>query len=105
ATVGFRGPDRQPWATDSAVVHDDDGTVLLTAGESVLTVPVPAPWPSAATQRDAAQLVAALRVARTQSFEMPSPLPPPPEIEVPRRPGLLYPAWLLSVTVALLIIG
>ena len=104
ATVGFRGLDRQPWAMDSAVVHDDGGSVVLTVGESVLTVPVPPPWPSPAAQRTADQLVAALRDARTQSFEI-SPLPPPPEIEAPRRPVLLYPAYLLSVIATLLVVG
>ncbi|GIE95014.1 hypothetical protein [Paractinoplanes rishiriensis] len=104
AAVGFRGPDRQPWATDSAVVHDDSGTVVLTAGESVLTVPVPPPWPSAESQRNADQLVAALRDARSQSFEI-SPLQPPPEIEVPRRPVALYLSWLASVVLTVLILG
>jgi hypothetical protein len=104
AAAGFRGVDRQPWATDSAVLHDDGGSVLLTAGESVLTVPVPPPWPASATQRTADELVAALRVARTRSFEI-SPLAPPPEIAVPRRPFALYPAWLLTVVVTVLIVG
>ncbi|MEU4240132.1 hypothetical protein [Actinoplanes sp. NPDC026619] len=103
AAVGFRGPDRQPWATDSAVVHDDAGTVLLTAGESVLTVPVPPPWPSPESQRSADQLVAALREARNQSFAI-RPLPPPPVVEVPRRPVPLYGAWLLSVVLTVLIL-
>ena len=103
AAVGFRGPDRQPWATDSAVVHDDAGTVLLTAGESVLTVPVPPPWPSPESQRTADELVAALRDARNRSFAI-SPLPPPPAIETPRRPWALYLAWLASVGAALLIL-
>jgi hypothetical protein len=104
AAVGFRGPDRQPWATDSAVVHDDAGTVLLTAGESVLTVPAPPPWPSPESQRSADQLVAALRDARNQSFAI-SPLPPPPHVDVPRRPLPLYGAWLLSVVLTALILG
>ena len=104
ASVGFRGCDRQPWATDSAVVHDDRGSVVLTAGESVLTVPAPAPWPSTAEQRSADQLVAALREARTRSLAI-SPLPAPPEIDVPRRPTALYPACLLSVVAALLMVG
>ncbi|GAA2637310.1 hypothetical protein [Paractinoplanes durhamensis] len=104
AALGFRGPDRQPWANDSAVVHDDAGTVLLTAGESVLTVPVPPPWPKPASQRSADQLVAALRVARNQSFAI-SPLPPPPDVEVPSRPIKLYGAWLLSVVLTVLILG
>lgn len=104
AAVGFRGVDRQPWATDSAVLHDDRGSVLLTAGESVLTVPVPAPWPPKSGQRTADELVAALRVARTRSFEI-SPLAPPPEIAAPRRPFALYPAWALTVAVTMLIVG
>jgi hypothetical protein len=103
ATVTFRGVDRQPWATDSAVVHDDRGSVLLTAGESVLTVPAPAPWPARADQRTADQLVAALRVARTRSFEL-SPLGPPPEIELPRRPLALLPALVLTVAAACAIV-
>ena len=104
AAIGFRGPDRQPWATDSAVVHDDAGTVVLTAGESVLTVPVPPPWPSAESQRSADQLVAALRDARSQSFVI-SPLPPPPMIEVPGRPISLFTAWVVSVVVTVLVLG
>ncbi len=104
AAVGFAGPDRQPWAMDSAVVHDDTGTVVLTAGASVLTVPVPPPWPSPDSQRSADQLVAALRDARSQSFAI-SPLPPPPEIEVPRRPLPWYAAWLVSVVLSVLILA
>jgi hypothetical protein len=104
ATVTFTGVDRQPWATDSAVLHDDRGSVLLTAGESVLTVPAPAPWPARAGQRTADQLVAALRVARTRSFEL-SPLAPPPEIDLPGRPLAIYPALALTVLAALLIVG
>jgi hypothetical protein len=42
-------------------------------------------------------------VARTRSFEL-SPLPPPPEIEVPRRPVVLWPALGLTVAAALLIV-
>jgi hypothetical protein len=104
AAVGFRGPDRQPWATDSAVLHDDEGTVLLTAGEAVLAVPVPPPWPPGGAQRTADQLVAALREARTQSFAI-SPLPPPPEIETPRRPLPLAAVWALTVAAALVIVA
>ncbi|NMO51552.1 hypothetical protein HH310_10155 [Actinoplanes sp. TBRC 11911] len=103
ASVGFRGRDRQPWATDSAVVYDDDGTIVLTAGASVLTVPVPAPWPSPQAQRSADQLVAALRDARQQSFAI-SPVPPPPEIDVPHRPVALLLAWALSVVATTLIV-
>jgi hypothetical protein len=96
--------DRQPWATDSAVLHDDRGSVLLTAGEAVLTVPAPSPWPAGAAQRTADELVAALRVARTRSLEI-SPLGPPPEITVPRRPLALYPVWLCTVAVTMVIVG
>jgi hypothetical protein len=103
ASVGFRGRDRQPWAADSAVVYDDDGTIVLTAGESVLTVPVPAPWPSTQAQRSADQLVAALRDARQQSFAI-SPVPPPPEIDVPHRPLSLVVAWAVSVAATTLIV-
>jgi hypothetical protein len=104
ASVGFGGPDRQPWATDSAVVHDDEGTVVLTAGASVLTVPVPPPWPARAAQRTADQLVAALREARTRSFEI-SPLPPPPDLDPPGRPLALYPLAAACVALALTIAG
>ena len=104
AAVGFRGRDRQPWATDSAIVHDDEGTVVLTAGEAVLSVPVPPPWPASSGQRDADQLVAALRDARTRSLAL-SPLPPPPMIEEPRRPLLLGLAWLVSVAGTALILA
>lgn len=103
ASVGFRGRDRQPWATDSAVVYDDEGTIVLTAGEAVLTVPVPAPWPSPDAQRSADQLVAALRDARQQSFAI-SPVPPPPDIDVPRRPVTLLVAWAVSVAATTLIV-
>ncbi|MGK5681840.1 hypothetical protein [Actinoplanes sp. URMC 104] len=103
AAIGFRERNREPWATDSAIVHDDGGTVLLTAGQAVLTVPVPPPWPSAAHQRTADQLVAALRDARIRALET-SPLPPPPDIEVPRRPVLLYVLWAATVAATTLIL-
>ena len=61
------------------------------------------PWPSAESQRNADQLVAALRDARSQSFAV-SPLPPPPEIEVPRRPLALFAAWLLSVVLTVVVL-
>ncbi len=102
AAAGFRGVNREPWATDSAIVHDDDGTVVLTAGEAVLNVPVPAPWPSKAHQRTADQLVAALRDTRIRALAL-SPLPPPPRLEEPRRPFLLVVAW-LAVTAATIMI-
>jgi hypothetical protein len=85
-------------------VHDDDGTVVLTAGASVLTVPAPPPWPSPAAQRNADQLVAALRDARARSFAI-SPLPPPPEIEIPRRPLTLLLAWAGSVALTIMIMA
>ncbi|XVU22217.1 hypothetical protein ACQPZJ_33775 [Actinoplanes sp. CA-054009] len=132
AAVGFRGRDRQPWATDSAIVYDDGNSIVLTAGESVMTVPVPPPWPrpkageksnpkggaktmvrpevkarrkvrTGAPQRTADQLVAALRDSRTRSLGL-SPLPPPPEIEVPRRPLLLYAAWAVATAGTTLIL-
>jgi len=104
AAIGFRGRNREPWATDSAIVHDDGGTVVLTAGEAVLTVPVPPPWPSTSYQRTADQLVAALRDTRLRALAL-SPLPPPPEIDVPRRPVLLFAAWAATVAATLLILG
>ena len=96
ASVGFRERTRQPWATDSAIVHDDEGTVVLTAGEAVLNVPVPAPWPSRSHQRTADQLVAALRDTRIRALEI-SPLPPPPWIDAPRRPAALFLLWAATV--------
>ncbi|WP_250002540.1 hypothetical protein [Actinoplanes sp. M2I2] len=104
AAVGFRESTRQPWATDSAIVHDDEGTVVLTAGEAVLNVPVPAPWPARSHQRSADELVAALRDTRIRALEM-SPLPPPPLIEPPRRPVALLVAWAVSVAATTLIVN
>ncbi|GID31381.1 hypothetical protein [Paractinoplanes brasiliensis] len=103
AAVGFRGLSREPWATDSAVVHDDEGTVVLTAGEAVLNVPVPPPWPARSQQRTADQLVAALRDTRIRALAL-SPLPPPPYIETPRRPLLLLTLWAATVAVTTLIV-
>ncbi|MEV4348828.1 hypothetical protein AB0J83_30600 [Actinoplanes sp. NPDC049596] len=104
AAVGFHGLDRQPWAIDSAIVHDDGNSIVLTAGESVMTVPAPPPWPKPKSQRTADQLVAALRESRTRSLAL-SPLPPPPEIEVPRRPLLLYAAWAVATAGTALVLG
>ncbi|WP_127503608.1 hypothetical protein [Actinoplanes solisilvae] len=104
AAIGFRGRNREPWATDSAIVHDDSGTVVLTAGEAVLNVPVPAPWPSRAHQRSADQLVAALRDTRLRALSL-SPLPPPPELDVPRRPVLLFAVWAATVAATTAILG
>ncbi|MBU2669387.1 hypothetical protein KOI35_38335 [Actinoplanes bogorensis] len=104
AAIGFRGRNREPWATDSAIVHDDEGTVVLTAGEAVLNVPVPAPWPARSHQRTADQLVAALRDTRIRALAI-SPLPPPPVLEVPRRPVLLFVLWAATVAATLLIVN
>ncbi|MBM2623044.1 hypothetical protein JIG36_46850 [Actinoplanes sp. LDG1-06] len=104
AAIGFRDRNREPWATDSAIVHDDEGMVVLTAGEAVLTVPVPAPWPSRSHQRTADQLVAALRDTRIRALSM-SPLPPPPMLDVPRRPLLLFVAWAATVAATTLIVN
>ncbi|MCA2213941.1 hypothetical protein [Jidongwangia harbinensis] len=104
AAVGFRDRIREPWTVDSAAVHDDAGTVILTAGDSVLTVPAPRPWPSWSDQRDADQLVAALRLARTRAFAG-GELPPPPAIDPRRRPLLLYAAWAGTVAAALALFG
>ncbi|MBL7258483.1 hypothetical protein [Paractinoplanes lichenicola] len=104
AAIGFRERNREPWATDSAIVHDDEGTVVLTAGEAVLSVPVPAPWPSRSHQRTADQLVAALRDTRIRALAL-SPLPPPPELEVPRRPLLLFALWAATVAATMLIVN
>ena len=47
--------------------------------------------------------MAALRDARAQSFAI-SPVPPPPEIDVPRRPVTLLLAWAVSVAATALIV-
>jgi hypothetical protein len=100
AAVGFRSVVREPWTVDSAVVHDDEGTVLLTVGESVLAVPAPRPWPPWVGQRTPEQLVAGLRDARIKAFAG-GPLPAVPEIVVPARPIALYAAWALTVAAVL----
>src|SRR4030095_7655540 len=64
AAVRFRSRVREPGTVDSAAVHDDEGTVILTVGDSVLAVAAPPPWPSWVTQRSPDQLVAALRHTR-----------------------------------------
>jgi hypothetical protein len=104
AAVGFRDRVREPWTVDSAAVHDDAGAVILTAGDAVLTVPAPRPWPSWSDQRDADQLVAALRLACLRAFGG-GPLPEPPEIATPRRPLLLYAAWAATVATAVALFG
>jgi hypothetical protein len=85
-------------------VHDDEGTVILTVGDSVLTVAAPRRLPSWASQRDPDELVAALRLARTRSFAG-GPLPPPPRVDPPARPLLLYAAWAATVAVAVVLFG
>ncbi len=100
AAAGFRGVVREPWTVDSAAVHDDEGAVTLTVGDAVLTVAAPPPWPSAAAQRTGDQLVAGLRAARIRAFAG-GDLPPPPVVEVPRRPLLGWAAWAVTVAGAL----
>jgi hypothetical protein len=103
ASVGAREVVREPWTVDTAVVHDDEESVTVTAGDSVLTVPAPGPWPFAGggdRQRTVTELVAALRAARSQAFAMVVdgvPPPPPPLVAAPRRPLVLYAAWVLIV--------
>jgi hypothetical protein len=101
AAVGAGRPVREPWTVDTAAVHDDEGAVTITVGDSVLTVAAPRPWPSRSTpasprQRDGDELVAALRAARTEAFAG-GELPPPPMVEVPRRPPILFAAWAVTV--------
>ncbi|MFG1603330.1 hypothetical protein [Actinoplanes sp. NPDC049265] len=98
-SIGFRGTVSEPWTVDTAAVHDDEGAVTLAVGDSVLTVPVPPPWPRTSSQRTRDQLVAALRDARWQAFAT-AHLPPPPPATVPRRPLLLVAAWAVTVTAA-----
>jgi hypothetical protein len=98
-SIGFRGTVSEPWTVDTAAVHDDEGAVTLAVGDSVLTVPVPPPWPRTADQRTRDQLVAALRDARWQAFAT-AHLPPPPQATVPRRPLLLVAAWAVAVAAA-----
>jgi hypothetical protein len=101
ASVGFRRRERQPWDEDSAALSDDAGGVTLIAGEAVLTVVAPAPWPPWATQRTADQLVAALRFAQHRAMAA-DHAPPPPEITVPGRPLALYALWLATIAAAAL---
>ena len=104
AAVGFRARVREPWTVDSAAVHDDEGAVTLIAGGSVLTVAAPRPWPGRAGQRDVDELVAALRAARTSAFAG-GDLPPPPTVEVPRRPLLWWAAWAVTAAGAVALFG
>jgi hypothetical protein len=104
AAVGFRDRVREPWTVDSAAVHDDEGAVILTVGDAVLTVPAPRPWPSWSAQRDPDQLVAALRLARERAFAG-GELPPPPVLDAPRRPVALYAGWAATVVAALALFG
>ncbi|WP_285680184.1 hypothetical protein [Actinoplanes sp. NBRC 103695] len=98
-SIGFRGAVTEPWTVDTAAVHDDEGAVTLAVGESVVTVPVPPPWPRSSSQRTRDQLVAALRDARWQAFATPD-LPAPPPAVIPRRPLLLAAAWTVAVAAA-----
>lgn len=98
-SIGFRGVVTEPWTVDTAAVHDDEGAVTLAVGDSVVTVPVPPPWPRTSSQRTKDQLVAALRDARWQAFATPE-LPAPPRAVVPRRPLLLVVAWAVAVAAA-----
>ena len=101
ACVGFGRRDRQPWAEDNAALDDGSGGVTLIAGDAVLTVPTPPPWPPWATQRTASQLVAALRFAHHRAMAA-EHAPPPPEIDVPARPPALYLAWAATIGLAVL---
>jgi hypothetical protein len=96
AAITFRGRERAMWTLDSGAVHDDDGTVILTTGDIVLTVDAPRPWPSWVTQRTADQLVAGLRDARRQALDGPH-TPAPPDLAVPSRPLVLYVVWAATV--------
>jgi hypothetical protein len=100
AAISFRHRERALWDADSAVVHDDDGTVIVMTGDVVLAVDAPRPWPSWTAQRTADQLVAALRDARRQALDT-AGAPAPPDIAVPGRPLLLYAVWAATVAVAL----
>jgi hypothetical protein len=99
AAIGFRHRERAVWDADSAVVHDDDGTVIVITGDVVLAVDAPAPWPSWTAQRTAEQLVAALRDTRRQALDT-AGAPAPPDIAVPGRPLLLYAVWVATVVAA-----
>jgi hypothetical protein len=104
AAISFRHRERAVWDADSAVVHDDDGTVIVITGDVVLAVDAPKPWPSWAAQRTAEQLVAALRDARRQALDR-AGAPAPPDIAVPGRPLLLYAAWAATVAAAVAMFG
>src|SRR4051812_5353784 len=104
AALTFRGRDRAMWTADSAVVHDGDGTVVVTAGDLVLVVDAPAPWPPWAAQRTAGQLVAGLRDARRQALDT-AAVPAPPDLAEPGRPLLLYLLWAATVAAAIAIAG
>jgi hypothetical protein len=96
AAISFRHRERAVWDADSAVVHDDDGTVIVITGDVVLAVDAPAPWPSWTAQRTAEQLVAALRDTRRQALDT-AGAPAPPDVAVPGRPLLLYAVWIATV--------
>jgi hypothetical protein len=101
ASVGFRRRERQPWTLDSAALADGSGGVTLIAGEAVLTVDAPPPWPPWAAQRTADELVAALRHAHHRALGA-DHAPPPPEISLTGRPPAWYAIWAATVAVAAL---
>jgi hypothetical protein len=102
--VTFRRRERAMWTPDSGVVHDDDGTVIVTTGDVVLVVDAPRPWPSWAAQRTAGQLVAALRDARRQALDT-AGAPAPPDLAEPARPLALYLVWAVTVAGAVALFG
>jgi hypothetical protein len=104
AAITFRRRERAMWTHDSGVVHDDDGTVIVTTGDVVLVVDAPRPWPSWAAQRSADQLVAALRDARRQALDT-AGAPAPPDLAEPPRPLALYLVWAATVAAAVALYG
>jgi hypothetical protein len=104
AAITFRRRERAMWTPDSGVVHDDDGTVIVTTGDVLLVVDAPKPWPSWAAQRTADQLVAALRDARRQALDT-AGAPAPPDLAEPGRPFVLYLAWAATVVGAAALFG
>jgi hypothetical protein len=104
AAITFRRRERAMWTADSGVVHDDDGTVIVTTGDVVLVVDAPRPWPPWAAQRTADQLVAALRDARRQALDTVG-APAPPDVAEPGRPLLLYLVWAATVAGAAALFG
>jgi hypothetical protein len=102
--ITFRGRERAMWTLDSGIVHDDDGSVIVTTGDVVLVVDAPRPWPSWVAQRTADQLVAGLRDARRQALDGPH-TPAPPDLPTPHRPVLLYLVWAGTVLAVAALFG